>query len=159
MSKVRRVVVPLRILLACAFAALVVGQLLSLPVSFAAMAEESPDRAFLRWPLTVFAVLELACVQVVIVCTWRLLTMVEDDRIFSERSLVWVDAIVGAIAAGWLLLLGMSTYLASIADAPGLPAVLMVMVLAGAVLGLLMVVMRALLQQAITLRADMEAVI
>ena len=159
MQKVRRVVVPLRILLACAFAALVVGQLLSLPVSFAAMAEESPDRASLRWPLTVFAVLELACVQVVIVCTWRLLTMVEDDRIFSERSLVWVDAIVGAIAVGWLLLLGMSTYLASIADAPGLPAVLMVMVLAGAVLGLLMVVMRALLQQAITLRTDMEAVI
>ncbi len=159
MRKVRRVVVPLRILLACAFAALVVGQLLALPVSFADMAEESPDRASLRGPLTVFAVVELACVQVVIVCTWRLLTMVEDDRIFSERSLVWVDAIVGAIAGGWLLLLGMSTYLASTSDAPGLPAVLMVMVLAGAVLGLLMVVMRALLQQAITLRTDMEAVI
>jgi peptidoglycan/LPS O-acetylase OafA/YrhL len=159
MEMVQRVVVPLRVLLASTFVALVLGQLFSLPGTFAHMAEESPEDAYLRWPLTVVAVLELVCVQVVIVCTWRLLTMVRDDRIFSERSLVWVDAIVGAIVAGWVLLLGVATYLASVSEDPEVPAFLAVMVLAGAVLGLLMVVMRALLQQAITLRTDMEAVI
>ena len=159
MELVQRVVVPLRVLLASTFVALVLGQVFSLPGTFAHMAEESPGDAYLRWPLTVVAVLELVCVQVVIVCTSRLLTMVRDDRIFSERSLVWVDAIVGAIVAGWVLLLGVATYLASVSEDPEVPAFLAVMVLAGAVLGLLMVVMRALLQQAITLRTDMEAVI
>jgi peptidoglycan/LPS O-acetylase OafA/YrhL len=159
MELVQRVVVPLRVLLASTFVALVLGQVFSLPGTFAHMAEESPEDAYLRWPLTVVAVLELVCVQVVIVCTWRLLTMVRDDRIFSERSLVWVDVIVGAIVAGWVLLLGVATYLASVSEDPEVPAFLAVMVLAGAVLGLLMVVMRALLQQAIALRTDMEAVI
>ncbi len=159
MEMVQRVVLPLRVLLASTFVALVLGQVFSLPGTFAHMAEESPQDAYLRWPLTVVAVLELVCVQVVIVCTWRLLTMVRDDRIFSERSLVWVDAIVGAIVAGWVLLLGVATYLASVSEDPEVPAFLAVLVLAGAVLGLLMVVMRALLQQAITLRTDMEAVI
>jgi peptidoglycan/LPS O-acetylase OafA/YrhL len=159
MEMVQRVVLPLRVLLASTFVALVLGQVFSLPGTFAHMAEESPQDAYLRWPLTVVAVLELVCVQVVIVCTWRLLTMVRDDRIFSQRSLVWVDAIVGAIVAGWVLLLGVATYLASVSEDPEVPAFLAVLVLAGAVLGLLMVVMRALLQQAITLRTDMEAVI
>ena len=159
MELVQRVVVPLRVLLASTFVALVLGQVFSLPGTFAHMAEESPQDAYLRWPLTAIAVLELVCVQVVIVCTWRLLTMVRDDRIFSERSLVWVDAIVAAIVAGWVLLLGVATYLASVSEDPEVPAFLAVLVLAGAVLGLLMVVMRALLQQAITLRTDMEAVI
>lgn len=103
----------------------------------------------------------LVCVQVVIVSTWKLLTMVRDDRIFSEASLVWVDAIVWAIFAAWVLLLGLFIYLGvSVGfDDPALPLTLMLMVVAGAVLGLLMVVMRALLRQATTLRTDMEAVI
>ena len=45
------------------------------------------------------------------------------------------------------------------ADDPGLPVLLLLVLLGGAVLGLLMVVMRALLRQATTLRTDMEAVI
>ena len=159
MQKVQGVVVPLRFLLAFTFAALVLGQVFTIPGTFAHMAEQSPEDASLRWPLTILAVLVLGCIQVVIVCTWKLLTMVRDDRIFSEGSLVWVDAIVWAIGAGWLLLLAASTYVASTSEDPELPALLTVVLSAGAVLGLLMIVMRALLQQAITLRTDMEAVI
>ena len=105
------------------------------------------------------AVLGLACVQVVIVCTWKLLTLVEDDRIFSAASMVWVDAIVGAIAAAWLLLLGTFVWSLVSVGLPGPPLVLLLLLVAGAVVGLLVVVMRALLQQATTLRADLEAVI
>ena len=79
------------------FGVLVVFQTLSLPGQFAYMARESPDLAYLRWPLTALSVFWVLCVQVVVVCTWRLLTMVTDDRIFSRASLAWVDAIVGAV--------------------------------------------------------------
>ena len=150
---------PLRFLLAVAFAALVTAQVLFLPALSAAMAEDSPELAYLRWPTLVVAVLGLGCVQVVIVCTWKLLTLVEDDRIFSAASMVWVDAIVGAIAAAWLLLLGTFIWSLVSEGLPGPPLVLLLLLVAGAVVGLLVVVMRALLQQATTLRADLEAVI
>jgi Protein of unknown function (DUF2975) len=159
MQKIHLAVTPLRVLLVLLFVFLVLFQVMSLPGQFAHMAEESPDLAFLRWPLTVISVLELVCVQVVIVCIWKLLGMVTADRIFSERSLVWVDTIVWAIGAGWTLLLGLFLYIGFRADDPGVPLLLALLLMFGGVLGLLMVVMRALLRQATVLRTDMEAVI
>ena len=159
MTTTRRVVGPLRFLLAVAFAALVPAQVFFLPALSAAMAEDTAELAYQRWPTLVVAVLGLGCVQVVIVCTWKLLTLVEDDRIFSAASMVWVDAIVGAIAAAWLLLLGTFVWSLVSVGLPGPPLVLLLLLVAGAVVGLLVVVMRALLQQATTLRADLEAVI
>ena len=159
MTTTRRVVVPLRILLALAFAALLLAQVAFLPALAGAMAADSPELAYLRWPTLVVAVLGLGCVQVVIVCTWQLLTLVEDDRIFSAASMAWVDAIVGALAAAWFLLLGTFVWSVVGVGLPGPPVVLLLMLVAVAVLGLLMVVMRALLRQATTLRTDMEAVI
>ena len=90
----------LRVLLAVLFAASVLGQVLSWPGQFASMAQEEPDLAHLRWPLTAVAVLALLCVEVVIVCTWRLLTMVKVDRIFSRDAFAWVDGIVWADRRG-----------------------------------------------------------
>lgn len=141
------------------FAILVLFQTLSMPGQFAHMADESPDLAYLRWPLTAASIFWILCVQVVIVCTWRLLGMVRDDRIFSDAALPWVDAIVVAIAAAWIVLLAVLVGLAPVWDDPGLPLLLTLMLVGGAVLGLLMVVMRALLRQATALRADMEGVI
>ena len=109
--------------------------------------------------MTVLSVLELMCVQAVIVSTWKLLTMVTHDRIFSKGALAWVDAIVWAIAAAWVLLLGLFLYLAISSGDPGLPLLLLLMLVGGAVAGLLMLVMRALLLQATGLRTDMDAVI
>lgn len=159
------IVLPLRVLLAMVFAALVVAQTFSLPGQFAHMAEESPEAAPLAWVLLAFWVLELLCVQVVIVCTWRLLTLVKDDRIFSNSSLRWVDVIVWSFVAAWVLLLSLSASLTAfiyftpeLRD-PGLPMLLFGVVLIGAVVVLLMVLMRALLRQATILRTDMEAVI
>jgi hypothetical protein len=149
----------LRVLLVLAFAALVVAQTWLVPVTLADQAEQTPELAYLRWPVLAFVVMGLLCVQVVIVCTWRLLTMVKDDRIFSERSMAWVDAIVWAIVAAWVLLFGMFLLLALTWGDPGVPVLLLFLLIGVAVLGLLMVVMRALLRQATTLRADMETVI
>ncbi|WP_040337614.1 DUF2975 domain-containing protein [Candidatus Blastococcus massiliensis] len=159
MLEVRRAVAPLRVFLVLLFALLVMLQAFSLPGQFAHMAEESPDQAHLRWPLTAVAVFWVLCVQVVVVCTWRLLALVQRDEIFSAGALRWVDGIVGAIGAAWVVLLGVFLLVGFTADDPGLPLLLFVVLLAGAALGLLMVVMRALLRQATTLRTDMEAVI
>ena len=152
-------VLALRIVLVVAFLLLLLFQVMSIPGQFAHMAQENPDRAHLQWPLTIFFILEVACVQVVIVSTWKLLTMVKQDRIFSRGALGWVDAIVWAIAAGWTMLAALSAVVVLNADDPGLPLLLFLILVAGAALGLVVVVLRALLRQAADLRADMEAVI
>ncbi|MDR6591891.1 DUF2975 domain-containing protein [Saccharothrix longispora] len=154
-----RAVAPLRVLLVLLFGVLLLFQVMSLPGQFAHMAEQSPETAHLRWPLTAVTVFWVLCVQVVVVATWKLLTLVKNDRIFSEPALRWVDAIVWAIAAGWatfgvvFLLVGFN------ADDPGVPLLMFLLLVGITVLGLLMVVMRALLRQATTLRTDMESVI
>lgn len=159
MQQAHRAVAPLRIFLVLLFGILIVLQTISLPAEFAFMAQESPDLAYLRWPLTAVSVFCLLCVQVVIVATWKLLTLVKNDRIFSEASLAWVDAIVWAIVAAWVVLLGVFLYVGFNADDPAPPLLLILMLTGVAVVGLLMVVMRALLRQATTLRTDMDSVI
>lgn len=155
----RRAVAALRVFLVLLFAVLVLFQTVSLPGQFAHLAQRSPDLAYLRWPMTAVSVFWVLCIQVVIVSTWKLLTLVKNDRIFSPAAFAWVDAIVWAIVAAWVVLLGVSLHVVITLPGPGLPLLLFLMLVAVAVLGLLMVVMRALLRQATTLRTDMEAVI
>ncbi|MGB3437881.1 MAG: DUF2975 domain-containing protein [Actinophytocola sp.] len=155
----RAVVVPLRVFLVVLFGVLVVFQTLSLPGQFAHMARENPNDAPLRWPATVIAIFLVLCVQVVIVATWQLLSMVQKDRIFTEDAMRWVNAIVLAIAAGWAVLVGVFVFVGVNADDPGMPMVLLLMTTGVTVLGLLMVVMRELLRSATTLRTDMDSVI
>ncbi len=164
MPHTHQVVLPLRILLALVFAALVAAEMFAVPGMLPDLPDPSLEQSFIRWTMLAVLVLGLLCVQVVIVCTWKLLTLVAHDRIFSASSLPWVNAIVWAIAVGWVMLLG--TFVCAyyfiideVSDDPVLPALLLLLLLVGAVLGLLMVVMRALLRQATALRADMEAVI
>jgi Protein of unknown function (DUF2975) len=151
-----RAVAALRVFLVVLFGILVVFQTLSLPGQFAYMATESPEFAYLRWPATAVTVFWVLCVQVVIVSTWKLLTLVKNDRIFSDASLAWVNVIVWAIFAGWVVLVGVFLY---VGFNRGLPILLFLTLTGTTVLGLLMVVMRALLRRATTLQTDMQAVI
>lgn len=159
MYRTQRLVGVLRILLGLAFAALALAQGVVLPATFGLRAAQSAELAHLRGPMLTVSVLELLCVQVVIVCTWRLLTMVENDRIFTEEALAWVNLIVGAIAVAEALLLVTFLSVVALGGLSGLSVALLLVLVAGAVLGLLIVVMRALLRQATTLRSDLEAVI
>ncbi len=149
----------LRVFLVLLFGVLVLFQLLALPGQFRYMAQQDPEHAYLRWPATAVTVFWVLCIQVVIVCTWQLLTLVKNDRIFSDAAMAWVNAIVWAIAAAWVVLVGVFLYIGFNASDPGLPLLLFLMLIGVTVLGLLMIVMRALLRQATTLRTDMEAVI
>jgi uncharacterized BrkB/YihY/UPF0761 family membrane protein len=165
MQRIQLQVIILRIFLATLFAFLIVMQVLSLPGDISHDVQQAPEAAHLLWPILVAQELGILCFQVVIVCTWMLLTMVQKDRIFSEASLRWVNGIVWAFIVGWIILVAIATYLTAfiyftpeLRD-PGIPIVLFGMVLAGAVFVLLMIIMRALLRQATALRTDMEAVI
>jgi hypothetical protein len=165
MQKMDWVVVPLRVLLVMVFIGLLVAQFLSLPGEFRQQAEEHHEAGWMPWLLLTFAILEVVCIQIVIVCTWRLLTLVGSDRIFSEESFVWVDVIMWTMVAGWLLLASLSASLVGIIyftpelRDPGTPILLTGMVLIGGVVVLTIVVLRALLRQATVLRTDLEEVI
>ncbi|KQU04219.1 hypothetical protein ASG56_12565 [Rhodococcus sp. Leaf7] len=154
-----RVIAASKAALACLFALLVLLQVMSLPGQFAHMARESPDAAYLRWPLTAVSIFWVVCIQVVVVSTWKLLTLVRRDRIFTDASFVWVDAIVRSIAAAGAVLAVVFLVVGFTADDPGLPLLLFLFCMIIGVAALLMVVMRALLRQATPLRTDMDAVI
>ena len=150
----------LRLLLGVAFLITVFAAVRAVPAMYDDWVRETPESPAEQWPLLVLALLVLLCVLVVIACVWRLLAMVTDDCIFSEAAFQWVDAILGAIAAACVLLFGALAYSVGPLGLPAAPSVALLLALVvAAVIGLLMVVMRALLRQATALRADMETVI
>jgi hypothetical protein len=165
MQKIDWVVVPLRVLLVLVFVGLVVAQVMSLPGEFSQMARENPEAGFIPWLLLTFSILEALCFQIVIVCTWRLLTLVTADRIFSRESFAWVDVIAWTMAAAWVLLAAVSAYLIGVIyftpelRDPGTPILLTGVTLIAGVVMLTVVLMRALLHQAAALQSDLEEVI
>ena len=161
-----RLILPLRVLLVLVFAGLIVAEVLSLPGQFLSDAADAPEGFRpVYWVLLVFAILEVLALQVVIVCVWRLLTLIRRDRIFSEQSFRWVDAIAWTIGLAWVLLAGVAVFLVSVLyftpqlRDPGTPILLIGMTLIGAVVALVVLVLRALLRQAASQRAELEEVI
>jgi DUF2975 family protein len=159
MTLIRRVAPLLRAGLIVLFGLLVMLQTFSFPGQFAYQAAQDPDQAWLRWPLTAFVAIEILCVQVVLVCTWRLLGMIGEDRIFSHAATRWVDVIIAAFCAAWLLAAGGALWAVQGADDPGGPILLLTVLAFGAVFGLVVVVLRELLRQATALRTELAAVI
>lgn len=159
MTSLRLLVPALKAVLVVVLLLTLLLQVMSIPGQFAHMAEQEPELAYLRWPLTAWGIVVLLCAQVVVVSIWRLLTLVGDGRIFSEESFRWVDAVLAAMLVAWLLLGGLSLFLVVRSDDPGNAVALLAVDLAATVVLLLMVVMRALLRQATELRADLETVI
>lgn len=156
----RRVpILTLRVVLVATFAMLLLFQAMSLPGQFLHDARSGSEHPHLAWVALAVSELLVACAQVVLVGVWALLGRVRDDTIFSDTSLTWVDMIVWAVFTGWLILFGASAYLAFWFDDPSQPLILGMGLLFGAVFALLLVVLRALLRQATSLRTDMDAVI
>ena len=117
--------------------------------------------------LRVIALLGMLPVQVILVCVWRLVTMVRRGTVFSDAAFRYVDGVIGAIVAaalGW--------FAVTIVNAPGQrddPGVTVIMAgIAVAILGvaLIVYVLRMLLAQAVArdveatrMQAELEAVI
>lgn len=106
--------------------------------------------------LLALLVLGILASQVILVCVWRLVTLVRRGSVFSHASFRYVDVITAAVATGGALVFGMACVLApNEAAAPGV--VLIVCGISLAIFGVALVtlVLRALLRQAVA--RDVEA--
>jgi hypothetical protein len=108
-----------------------------------------------RIALVTFAVLSIVTMQVFAVCVWQLLEKVRRGSVFSPSSFRYVNTIIGAITAASALAFVLAVLLAPGGAAPGVVGLIggASLVLAG--MALLVVVMKALLRQAID--RDVEA--
>lgn len=68
-------------------------------------AQRFPEVSFLRIPILTVSVIQLTCVQVALIATWRLHSLVQASRIFEEGSLRWVSIIQGSAAVAFVLTL------------------------------------------------------
>ena len=109
-----------------------------------------------RTPVVVILLLGLVTAQVVLVCVWRLVTMVRRGTVFSHGAFRYVHIVIGAMTAAALLIFTLGVVLApGEAVAPGI--VLLIGGVGLAVLGvaLIVLVLRMLLAQAVA--RDVEA--
>lgn len=155
-----RTVPILRLILVLAALLVLLVQVFVLPFMAADMAAMDPVVAHLRWPVLALSISTLACAQFVMVGTWKLLDAVQVERIFDPSSLVWASRIEKALMlAGWLMLV---TALL-VFNAPVGHLMVTLGVTAGVVaffgVGLLMRVMRGLLERATSLQDEMTGVI
>ncbi|MFM9707672.1 DUF2975 domain-containing protein [Streptomyces galilaeus] len=110
-----------------------------------------PPAAFLVTPI-----LGIVTAQVVLVCVWRLVTMVRRGTVFSHAAFRYVHIVIGAFVAAALLMFTLGVLLApGEAVAPGV-----VLLIGGAVMAILgvaliVLVLRMLLAQAVA--RDVEA--
>ncbi|MCT1477464.1 DUF2975 domain-containing protein [Microbacterium sp. p3-SID336] len=142
----RGTIVVLQVVIAIALLGSLVVQIVIAPLVYADLEGEAQ---WGRVALVTILVLGVATMQVFGVCVWILLTKVRRGSIFAESSFRAVDVIIGAIVAAAVLTWVLAALLAPGSIAPGVVALIggAGVVLAG--MALLVVVMKALLRQAI----------
>ena len=163
----RLTILALRIVLVGALVGSLFVQAVMLPLIFRDLRGADEEVLALRAPLLVLIALGILTTQVVMVCLWRLVTMVRRGTVFSHAAFRYVDVIIGAVAAAALLLYLLGVVLApGTAVAPGIVALIGGAATVVAGIALVVVVMRSLLAQAVArdveahhLRAELDEVI
>ena len=157
----------LRVVLVLVFAGSLFVQAVMVPLIYLDAAE--PDQPVEPLGIAVVAVLVagVLCCQVVMVCVWRLVTLVRRGTVFSTAAFRFVDVIIASIACVSLLLFTLGALAAPGEDvAPGVVLLIGGFGLAVAGIALVVAVLRALLAQAVAtyreaadLRAELDEVI
>jgi hypothetical protein len=146
-------ILALRVVLAAALAGSLFVQAVVIPLL--AIELTGPAVADLRVPLVVIAVLGIGTTQVVMVCLWRLLTMVQRGTVFSDAAFRYVDRVIGAVAGASLLTFTLGVTLApGNAVAPGVVLLIGGAAVVVAGIALVVQVMRQLLAQAVARDAE-----
>ncbi|CAN7313473.1 DUF2975 domain-containing protein [Microbacterium sp. LjRoot45] len=156
----RATTLTLRTLLAITLVLLVVAQVVALPTTASTWATLYPELAWLRAPGLVIAIAFIVCVQIVLVCLWRMLTLIDADDPFSARALRFITIIIAAIvAADLLLVVAVALLTAGNAANPSILLLGCFGIVVGAALALLVAVLRALLRKALELQHDLSEVV
>lgn len=153
----RGTIIALRIVLAVALAGSVFVQAVMVPLLAIDLDEDfGSDVADVRVPIIVIILLGIVLTQIVMICVWRLLTMVRAGTVFSSGAFRYVDVIIAAIALASALMFALGVVLApGDAAAPGVVLLIGGLAVLIAGVALVVVVMRMLLAQAVA--RDVEA--
>ncbi len=119
-----------------------------------------PEYSWLTWPGIVGVGLAVLCIQLVLVCIWKLLPMTQTNQIFDGSAFPWVDRMIKAgivfcvltLAGGVLLVFAGALH-------PSLLMLGILMLSFGGGMTLLLVLMRGLLVRASDLSQEMAEVI
>lgn len=163
----RLTILALRLVIAGGLLGSLFVQTVMVPLLAIDMRGADPEVLDLRTPLIVIVVLGIMTVQVVMVCVWRLLTMVRRGTVFSHAAFRYVDVVIGAVTVASLLLFGLGVLLApGEAVAPGVVLLVGGAAVLVAGIALVVLVMRTLLAQAVardaeasSLQAELDEVI
>lgn len=143
------------------------GQIVVIPGAIADEAAYFPPYERIVVPYTVLGILGVACVQVALVATWKLLGMLRRDALFDPGAFLWVDVIIGASLVATLLSAGVAAHLV-VTDMPfangAMEAVAALgaaslATAVGAAFAMLVVLMRGLLRKATHLQTEMAGVV
>ena len=146
----------LKVIIAFLFFLVLVAQFLVIPDTASSYAHEAPEYSYLQMPLVIVSIIGLSTIQIVLICLWRLVTIAKRGRVFQAETFRWVNAIIYTCAAAFAIVV--ITVLA-ISRIMG-PVEAIVLITAGAIaagVGLLVVVLRKLLAEAIAAKIEKEA--
>jgi len=137
-----------------------VTQVFIIPLMSYEVVREFPEFAYLQ-PLGIVGCLVIVlCFQVMLVCLWMLVTLTSRGRVFSPIAFRYVDVMTAASAA--IAVLSLVAF-AILAPQGAINPGVMILVFLGTVAGLgaaaLLMVMRGLLHQATTMRAEWDEVV
>lgn len=156
----RSTIIILKALIAVLLALLVLCQVVVVPAVAAQSAVRYWQIAYFEVPGMIVGILFLVCVQVVLVCVWRLLSLVREDSIFSDSAFPNVDLSLAAVAfATALVLIALLALSLTGFLTPSITLLLLLGVVVGSGLSLLIFVMRGLLRKAAQLEHDLSEVV
>lgn len=143
----------LKLVLAIFLALSLMLQFFSFPGQFRYMAEQEPENAHLRWPLTALAFTMILAVQIIVVSVWKIVDALEKE-LGKVTQLRFVNYAIASLSYFWFVIACGLILLLSIADDPGLPVVVTVIETAVTAVGLLFLFYRRLLKRALNRTSD-----
>lgn len=138
----------LKLVFTALLALLLMLQFLSFPGQFRYMAEQEPENAHLRWPLTALSFLMILAVEIIVISVWKIVDALEKEK-GRAHELKFVNYAIAALSFIWVVIACGLVLLLLNADDPGLPVVVTVIETAVTAVGLLFLFYRRLLQRAL----------
>ncbi len=138
----------LKLVFTALLALLLMLQFLSFPGQFRYMAEQEPENAHLRWPLTALSFLMILAFEIIVISVWKIVDALEKEK-GRVHELKFVNYAIAALSFIWVVIACGLVLLLLNADDPGLPVVVTVIETAVTAVGLLLLFYRRLLQRAL----------